>query len=182
MEKERKRRPRPGPVLIASLFEPQAWEAAGRELDEAWVQIDNAPAELGLDTVRLRFEARESRAVVTGLYLEGELQARTLRALPIGALMDAAGYAFTALGNRPTLRTQPARRGKSHDGEFYERVAEAYRTAVRKRPRWPVTWLAEEGLVEMGMVKERQKRSVATVRRWLREAERRGLIDRRRGR
>lgn len=95
---------------------------------------------------------------VSSLVVTGDVSSETLRQIHIGRLL-ATGVVGEAQGRQPLGRPD----GREH---FYRMVAEAYRSAAAESSR-PAILLAEENGVP-----------VETVRRWVKEARRRGHLTR----
>jgi len=142
---------------------------------EVWIRLVSAEVDLPY-SVTLRFTDKGERVAATAVLIEapGEVQARSFRDLPFGTLVAAAaGFADAKLRPSPPPADYDLAPGAKRDLEFYGAVALAYLQVRRRHPRDPVAWMAKNGLPGTNL-----RASSSTIRRWLRECERRGLIER----
>lgn len=148
-----------------------------------WITVRHSGQDV---TVRIG-QAPDGRYIVTGviLGLDGprEITARGLRAIPLADLLTAvAREAAKAqqgepmpIGNvalaLPGILAEPYERPKVRPGpkgwppEHFERVAEAYRSALQRTPRSPIRTLAKE-----------LNASDPTIHRWLQRCRDMGLL------
>jgi len=155
---------------------PAYWDAlAAQEKQSRWLQFRGDGG-----VVWVRLDVRDGRTVLTGLLVgtEQPLDVATLRnEIPLGRLRElAAAHADDAMRAAipfgqlegvalpQETRKRPGRRG--HPPEMLARVAETWSTALRARPRAPMTETARQ----LGY-------SVAQARRLVRRAQAEGFID-----
>ena len=146
---------------------------------KAEIRADGSQAE----TVLVRLALSKSGTVVcTGLLLgldaPTEISARQLRRIPLATLtgLFADNPEFRAnwielglLAGDSRPRVQPGPKG--HSRQHYEQVAKAYRKAAKEAPEAPVKRLSE-----LLLTPENKPMPEPTLRRWLRECRRLGLL------
>lgn len=146
----------------------------GIQLRGRWRKIQHRQVEMEFGTVHVRLGEVGGRTVCTGIAFDDPvgIQWSALRDFPLTSIVaflaeqqdQEQAPAFDEvpddLGSRPT-----------YTDEHFRRVAQAYRVGLRRRPEAPVRWIIETHLAHM-----EHPPSGATVRRWLREARRRGFV------
>jgi hypothetical protein len=128
--------------------------------------------------LRLRFEMRAGTWVCTGLFLlAGHLTAHELsERFPFAQLEESAVEGLSLLTrSEPPRVTAPRRRGRlGNSDEFLGQVAELYRFAT-KHPEFrhaPVAYIREQ----KDLWRQGHQPHEDTVRGWVRQARRRGLL------
>lgn len=164
----------PAPRVL-SFHHPDYWHTLFADLAELpWIGV-NVPGQPHSIAICLG-EADDGRLVATGLLIDPgknlEVTSRLLRDVRLGELVSTAAVSPFPIGrvkHSTRRRVRKARPGPAgHPDEFYARVADAYRRAIRMHPRTPVIALMDE----LGV-------SEATTHRYLQECRRRGLLDQR---
>lgn len=141
-----------------------------------WIPVTSEEYVEEFGQVLLRFELIDGRSTCTGLHIERrtEIEARTLRALPLGKLAAEAGkHAVVwpeALPTPSDIERPGGRRGFSQ--EHYRQVARVYAEALGRSPKRPIRWMTDN--VYAGRP---DSPSEDTVRRWVRRARSMGLLD-----
>lgn len=163
------------PSFRLNFYHPDQWQARFDVLAQLpWIETD-VPGHPHRVAVCLG-EADDGRLIATGILIDPtknlEVTSRLLRDVRLGELVSAAALSPFPVGrvkHATRQRIRKARPGPAgHPDEFYSRIAEAYKRAVRTHPRTPVITLMAQ-----------LDRSEATVHRYLQECRRRGLLDKR---
>jgi hypothetical protein len=175
---EHERRRREIDWSLCSLCEAPFREQSESEVEVRWARVDGADVipEPYRD-VRFRYELHDEGWVCTGLYLvAGELTATELtERFPFTQLEDTAAEAVVMITKTAPRVTAPRRRGrKGNSDEFLQQVAELYRyaTAHPKHRRAPVAFIREQ----QDLWRQGFRPAEDTVRSWLRQARKRGLL------
>lgn len=139
---------------------------------DGWVSV---PADNGM-RIRARLAERDGRMVVTGLHITGDhVTATTISTLHLARLEAAATAKLAQVnprvrdegdGHRAADRPVLERPERPFPDEFYHLIAGCYLSAAIETEN-PVSLLAREG----GFPHE-------TVRRWVKEARKRGYLPR----
>ncbi len=108
--------------------------------------------------------------LLMGAETEIEITARSLRTVPMGAFLKAVADWKFGKALSGVKGTRPARGRRGASIEFYEQLVADYRKAMLAAPQASVMELARQ------RGQPGKPRSVSTVRRWLQEARRRGLL------
>jgi hypothetical protein len=147
--------------------------------DAKWVQItslDLMPTPY--TDVRLQFEMRSGTWTCTGFYLTGtELSPQEIaERLPFAQLAQHGAEGLAMLTDtQPPRVTEPRRRGRlGNSDEFLGQIAELYRYALSqpKHSRAPVAFIRSR----KELWRQGHQPAEDTVRAWVRQARRRGLL------
>jgi hypothetical protein len=152
------------------------------ESGEAWARADLClwPRESAADRpdaeieAKLRLGVRHGQTICTGILLEAPagIEARALRRIPLGFLVDACAGALASetLGALVEWPNPPRAAGRpGYTDEHLRRVARIYRKAVEDHPRNPVVKVIEE-YKEAAEAAGQRPPSAATVKRWIKRA------------
>jgi hypothetical protein len=137
-----------------------------KTLDDGWFAWLDDP------TIKVRVEeGGDGRIHLSGLRLDGEISAGSLRSVPVGRIEAAANAELRAAPprtKRPQAQLSASLRSNAVQGypdAFYDAIASTYRHLAGVSPR-PVVDIAEANGVP-----------VTTAQRWVKEARRRGLLS-----